>query len=292
MDCRELEERLEALLDGELAELARRRCARHLESCPSCRELAAPFAVAPAPPDDLVDAVLAGTSGSPCGRSEALMCGWLDGEAATGDDELMTAHLETCADCRALAAAMTRLAAELPELAELRPGPGFVEAVLAATLPVRVRLRRWWAAAWPRWVRRPRFASEAAFAATMALVIVVATPGSPLQALPSQALVLARTDPAAQIGEQLEARLESPVAALEESFAARVGRPIGERFARGEAEVRAWTEAAEARGREAGERLTAWIGTTRERLASLLESADDTASENRDDESNPNQETP
>ena len=288
MTCRELEERLEALLDGELDELTRRRCERHLETCPACRELAEPFAIAPAPPDDLVDAVLAGTSGSPCGRARGLLCAWLDGEAAPHDAELMTAHLETCAECRALAAAVTRLGAELPTLAELRPDPGFVEAVLAATLPVRVRLRRWWAAAWPRWVGRPRFASEAAFVATLALVIVVTTPGSPLQALPTQALVLARSDPAERIGK----RLEGPMAALEESFAARLGRPLGDRLARGEAELRTWAEAAEARGRAVGEELIDWIGTTRERLASLLESADEKASETPDDASNPTQETP
>ena len=35
----ELEERLEALLDGALDDVERRRCSRHLESCRACREL-------------------------------------------------------------------------------------------------------------------------------------------------------------------------------------------------------------------------------------------------------------
>jgi anti-sigma factor RsiW len=295
MDCRELEDRLEALLDGELDELESRRCARHLETCPSCRELAEPLTVASAPPEDLVDAVLASTSGSPCGRSQSLLCEWLDGETAAADGELMAAHLDTCADCRSLAAAMTRLAAELPELAELRPDPGFVEAVLAATLPVRVRLRRWWAAVWPQWVRRPRFASEAAFVATMALVIVFATPGSPLEAVPTKALVLARTDPAARLEApvaQLEARLEAPVAALGDHFTTQVKEPISARYARGETRVRSWAKAAEARGRAVTEDLAAWLGTSRERLASLLESADEKASDSADTESNTNQEKP
>jgi predicted anti-sigma-YlaC factor YlaD len=157
MNCRELEDRLEALLDGELDAVERRRCARHLETCDSCRELTAPFVAAESPPEDLVGTVLARTSGSPCGQAESLLGEWLEGETAHTDSELMRAHLATCADCRALAGAMTRLAVELPRLAELRPDSGFVDAVLAVTLPLGVRLRRWWKAVWPRWVQRPRW---------------------------------------------------------------------------------------------------------------------------------------
>ena len=288
MDCRELETLLEALLDGELDEPRRRRCARHLEGCPDCRELAEPFAVVATPPEDLVDVVLARTSGSPCGQAESLLGGWLDGELAAAERQLMGAHLDSCGDCRALAAAMTRLGAELPQLAELRPGPGFVEAVLAATLPVRVRLRRWWAAIWPRWVGRPRFASEAAFVATMVLVLVFATPGSPLEAVPTKALALARTDPAAQ----LEERLEGPVAALEERFAVQVKEPLYARYARGESEVRAWAAAAETKSRGVADQVGVWLGTSREWIASLLGSADEEASDTENATSNSNQEKP
>lgn len=284
MDCRELEDRLEALLDGALDARQRRRCERHLAACGRCRELAEPLRAAAPPPDDLVDAVLARTSGSACGRAESLLCGRLDGELAGADRALLDAHLATCDECRALSAAIERLAAELPLLAELSPGPGFVEAVLAATLPVPVRLRRWWAAAWPQWVRRPRFASEAAFVGTLALVLIFATPGSPLEALPGQALELARTEP--------NVRLELPVAALEEGFATRVARPIGSRYARGEAAVRGWAEALEARSRALADEGAGWLGTCRERLASLLESADEKASQVEDSETDPNQEIP
>ena len=168
-----------------------------------------------------------GPAARPVDRAESQLCDWLDEELVGTDRELLTAHLDSCEGCRALAAAIRQLGIELPLLAELRPDPGFVEAVLAATLPVRVRLRRWWAAVWPRWVRRPRFASEAAFVATMVLVLVFATPGSPLEAVPTRALALARTDPAAR----LEARLEAPVAALEERLAVQVKEPINARFA-------------------------------------------------------------
>ena len=284
MNCRELEDRLELLLDGELDESERRRCVRHLEQCRPCRELAEPLAVPTAPPADLVGSVLAETSGSTCGRAEGLLCELLDDELAATDRELMAAHLDCCANCRALAAAMARLTADLPQLAELRPGPGFVAAVLAATLPLNVRLRRWWAAVWPQWVRRPRFASEAAFVATIALVLVFTTPGSPLEAVPTKALVLARTEPGAQF--------EVPMAAIEEGFTSHVKEPLSARYARGEAEVRAWAKAAAERGEQLAGEAIDWLGTSRELLASLLGNADEKSSGDTDTTSNPDQEKP
>lgn len=284
MDCRGFEDRLEALLDGALDDLERRRCTRHLEECALCRELAEPLATAATPPEDLLGTVLASTSGPACGRAEGLLGGWLDRELTGADRELMAAHLDSCGECRGLAAAMTRLSAELPRLAELRPDPGFVAAVLAATLPLRVRLRRWWAAAWPQWIRRPRFASEAAFVATMVLVLVFATPGSPLEALPTKALVLARTDPGV--------KLDVPMAELEEHFAARVKEPLSARYADAEAEVQAWARAAEAKGRSVAGQVVAWFGTSREWIASLFGSADEKDSDKQETASNPNQEKP
>ena len=288
MDCRELEERLEALLDGALDEPERRRCARHLERCASCRELAEPFAATEPPPEGLLGAVLTATSGSPCRRAEQLLCGWLDGELERTDRELMAAHLASCGDCRALAAVVTRLSRQLPLLAELRPDPGFVAAVLAATLPIHVRLRRWWTATWPRWVRRPRFASEAAFIATMVLALVFATPGSPLEAVPGRALELARSEP----GTRIEARLEAPVKALEERFSASVKAPLTARYAEGEAKISTWLRTTRAWYRAAADRVSGWLGTSRELLASLLGSADKTAPDSKDSERDPNQETP
>ncbi len=285
MNCRDFEDRLEALLDGALDGHERRRCERHLAACGRCRELAEPLAAATAaPPEDLLGAILARTSGPACDSAEDRLCAWLDGELGGGGRELMAAHLKSCAGCRGLAAAMARLAADLPRLAELRPDPGFVAAVLAATLPVQVRLRRWWAATWPRWLRRPRFASEAAFVATMVLVLIFATPGTPLAAVPTKALRLARTNPTA--------RLEAPLAVLEEQLSARVARPIGSRYARAEARVRIWAGEAEALGRGGVETVGAWLGTCRELAASLLASADETASDDPDPQSNPTEETP
>lgn len=276
MDCRELEDRLEALLDGVLSELERRRCERHIEGCRPCRELAEPLAGAAAPPDGLLEAVMARTSGPACDRAEALLGGWMDGELVGAERALMAEHLDACAGCRSLAAALERLARELPRLAELRPGPGFVEAVLRATLPARVRLRRWWAAAWPRWVRRPRFASETAFVATTILLLVGIVPGSPLAALPSRALDLARGNPAN--------RLEAPMAALEEGLDGRLKQPL---IAGATAAARAADETSQTLASKMGD----WFGTSSERLASLFASADDKASD-ADDQANHDQETP
>ncbi len=270
MDCRELERRLEALVDGALSEHERRRCEAHLERCPRCRRLVAPLAAPPAAagavPAELVAAVLARTSGPVCGRAEGLLGDWLDGELAPPERALVDDHLASCDGCRGLAAALTRLSAELPGLAELEPGPGFVDGVLAATLPPAVRLRRWFERQWPRWVRRPRFASEAAFVATLILVLVVATPGSPLEAVPSRALELARSDAVSRIG--------APVERLEAGFTARVEAPVRARWQRAGETVEAWADRAGAGGRTLAEKLRQGAGTAWRAIASLWERAD------------------
>ncbi|MEE8246042.1 MAG: zf-HC2 domain-containing protein [Alphaproteobacteria bacterium] len=266
MDCYELEDRLEALLDGELTDAERRRCARHLEKCRRCRELVEPLAVAAEPPADLVGSVLARTSGATCGRAHALLCDLEDGALTATERELVGRHLESCGDCRALAAVLARLSVDLPRLAELAPDRRFVEDVLSATLPYPVLLRRWWSRTWPQWLRRPRFASEAAFVATMVLVLVFATPDSPLEALPAKALELTRIDPLA--------RLKQPLVPLEDRFATRVEAPLRSRWDQGEAAVRGWAEEAVTRGRALSNELIARIGTFWEAVASLFESAD------------------
>ena len=271
MDCRELEERLEALLDGALGDAERQRCESHLESCGRCRELVEPFTGAetapgdPAP-DDLVGAVLARTSGPACGRAHAFLCGWLDDELGAADRSLVAGHLESCEDCRRLEAVLAALALDLPRLAELRPDARFVGDVMSATLPWPVLLRRWWSRRWPQWIRRPRFASEVAFIATMVLVLIVATPGSPLAAVPATARELARSDPAA--------RLEAPMAELQDRFAARVEAPLRARWQQGRRLVSSSTREADAQRRALAEDLRRWAGTTWEAVASLLKSAE------------------
>lgn len=198
MNCHELEERLERLVAGELAGDERQVCAQHLAGCGVCRELEALARIAE-PAVDLVQQVLDRTTGDACAAARELLCERTDGNLRGIDEELVEGHLGGCSECRALAGALDALAIDLPRLSDLSPGESFVGAVLRRTLPWRVLLRRWWSRAWPRWVQRPRFALEAAYVATLVLLLIVATPGSPLEAMPLRAVELARTPPASRL---------------------------------------------------------------------------------------------
>lgn len=179
----------------------------------------------PDPPDadldDLLDAVLARTSGPVCSRAHELLA---DDDPPAVERELLALHLERCDGCRELAAVLAALADDLPGLAEVRPDSSFADDVLAATLPAAVRWRRWWrrirVESWPRWVRRPRFAWEAAFALTLVLVPAVAAAGSPLRPLGERAMELSRENPVARLevpAAEAEARLASAARSLESS---------------------------------------------------------------------------
>ena len=194
MDCRHFERALDDLSQGLLEAGERLACERHAASCGPCGELLAlaTLAAAEAAPPELVAAVLAETSGAPCARSERLLPELADGALAGEERVLLAAHLEGCTECAALARTLSALTRTLPRLAEVRPDPGFVDQVLRRTLPIDVQLRRWWRRTWPRWLRRPRFASEAAYVALLALVLIFATPGSPLAAVPERALAVAQ----------------------------------------------------------------------------------------------------
>ncbi|MFQ5526429.1 MAG: anti-sigma factor family protein [Thermoanaerobaculia bacterium] len=204
MNCREFERGLEALSDG-AAPAALRAYEEHAATCGACSELLALARLPASEPGDLVAGVLSRTSGSACRQAEARLPEFVDGLLSSADGrELVAAHLEHCSSCSGLIVELERLAADLPRLAIVEPDVGLVDAVLRRTLPLPVQLRRWWAAAWPRWVRRPRFATELAYALTLVLVVAFGTPVSPLQAMPERALDFARTDPGEQI-EQLQA---------------------------------------------------------------------------------------
>lgn len=138
-----------------------------------------------------------------CDRCRGLLVG--DADAATRHADL-AAHLPWCAECRAFADALRAgeeawraedhadfrdgvlartsaadaIAAELPALAEMDPGPGFTERVLRHTSqrPAAARWRGQWVAFWRALVRRPRFAWEVAYAATLCLVLTVGSPVS------------------------------------------------------------------------------------------------------------------
>jgi predicted anti-sigma-YlaC factor YlaD len=187
MSCEAVQARLQDFLDGRLAVAERREIETHLDGCAECAALATlmgPDLLSEGAPD-LADAVLERTSGSACDRAHEILCESVDGTLDEIDAELLTLHLDRCGDCAALALALKRLGRDLPEMAELEPAPGFVEGVLAATLPRRSP----WAGLAARWARglsallaRPRIAWEAGYVGTVAFWLVASVLGAPFQA--------------------------------------------------------------------------------------------------------------
>jgi hypothetical protein len=106
------------------------------------------------------------------------------GSLAPVDHEALAQHLDSCEPCAAVAAAVSQLEEDLPRLCEIEPDPWFTRDVMRATLgrdrPAegRVRARRMLASAgawlrewWSSVVQRPRFALEAAYVLSMALLL-------------------------------------------------------------------------------------------------------------------------
>jgi predicted anti-sigma-YlaC factor YlaD len=227
MDCKTLENRFEALLDGTLSAAERRACIEHLDNCLHCSELKevvdkvlqpthdleiGPVAINP--PADLVSSILAHTSGLGCDRAQLLFGDLIDGVLPGTDRALVQDHLKECQQCSDLVGVWVSLARDLPQLAELPLKDGFVDDVLAATLPAGARVRRWWSSTWPQMLLRPRFALEAAYIGTLALGLIFTTTGSSLEAMPAKAVAITRFHPVTS--------LRGPVSALEDRISARL----------------------------------------------------------------------
>lgn len=285
MNCRGFERLLEPFVAGGLSIAEAEDAERHVGGCRSCAELlklariATPADAAEAPPEGLVEEVLRHTAGPACPSVESVLCDLVDGELADARAELVESHLSRCSGCRDLASVLPALASDLPSLADIRPDARFVDAVLAATLPWHVRLARWWRRGWPRWVRRPRFAAEAAYVTTLIVVLIVSTPGSPLEAMPRRAAELARRAVVTQPGSGLWTRLEATLATRFDAL--RSSRPARTVVGGWTAASRAGSNALE-RTVEAGGEGYGWavqrFRTFRQWLASVLEEADDTPS--------------
>lgn len=208
-------ERWQALLDGFLAgrldAADRTFVLGHADGCESCRDLLK-LVSADLPelgdPDglqaaDLTGAVLAATTGPACARAEILLAERPDGTLKERDAALLDDHLDHCDACRELALTLTWVMPAVAELAEPELDPAFTYDVLRATAAVRARKRagrlvrlgdraRAW---WDDQTRRPLFALEAAFAATVLLVLFVGTPLSPARETPAKALQVVRAGP-------------------------------------------------------------------------------------------------
>lgn len=156
--------------------------------------------------------VMARTSGSACGRAADRLPDLTDGALPDPDGQLVQAHLVHCAGCRNLAVTLAWLGPELEKMARLEPGPGFTARVLQKTIlaapglaagPVTEpggfgpagwmdRIGRWW----QEQVMRPVFPLQAAYVATVFVVLLVATPLSPFRGAPARLLETVQAGPA------------------------------------------------------------------------------------------------
>lgn len=209
MKCADWESRLGRFLDGSLETLERQEWLAHAASCHDCGQLLRlvehdhPLSR----PSAFVNEVLTMTSGQVCESAQERLWEAAANRLGVDDRELLSRHLEECEDCQGLLSAMGGLQEVLPKLASFETDETFVEEVLQRTLPARARFRRWWALQWQAWVRRPRFAWEGAYIATLVLILVASVPGSPIKAMPAQAAALTRQVPKAGMGrgrEQIE----------------------------------------------------------------------------------------
>ncbi len=142
-------------------------------------------------------------------------------------------HLQHCTGCREMARTLAMLSQTLPEMAEIRPDPGFVADVVRATsrpatglAGLLARMRGRIAAL----LARPRFPMEAAYAGMVVVWLLAGTSISPLRGLPGRALELTRVNPVqvvedvvepASVGKKVWDRTGEPVLAK-----ARASEPI------------------------------------------------------------------
>lgn len=200
MNCHEFEAHMERLLDEQLDYAKREDCLEHALTCATCGELLAAVGGAASGSEVssiplFVENVLERTIGSACGQAKERLPDFVDRKLTAADRELVDLHLASCTECRELATTLDWLRRELPSLAEAPVDERFTRQVLAATLPPHARVKRWWRGHWGAWVRRPRFAMEAAYVGFLFVMLVMGAFSTPVAALPQKGLELMQTDP-------------------------------------------------------------------------------------------------
>lgn len=183
-DCRIFIDHLDRYLDDRLSPEERREIDEHIADCPECARLleltTGDLTMQTADEKEaLTGAILAGTSGSACGRSHAMLADSIDNTLDAGDRELLDRHMEHCGGCRELAGTLAWLAPQLREMAEVSPDARFTADVVSVT-SARNRSRFAWVdqvREWGReWVETPMFSWQAAYVGAVLIVVTIGNP--------------------------------------------------------------------------------------------------------------------
>jgi len=186
MNCRSFAQRIMELETFEEKAFEDRELRDHLLTCPHCEQFMRTL-WSGLPKDgqsELTMSILARTSGKSCRQAGDLLCDLVDGALQGEQAELLKIHLAHCSGCSRTLEVLSALKHRLPELAELQPATGFTGQVLAS-LPIYQpenpgwtgRLQAWFA----NWAQRPRFSLEAAYLATLLMLLLF---GNPFASLP------------------------------------------------------------------------------------------------------------
>jgi len=208
MDCTRWDSLLDEWRDGCLDEVTALSCSDHAADCCRCGEILDLLeSVAETDFDGSVDLcadVLEATCGGACGRARVLLGGRSNQDHGDDSDVLLDHHLQHCPDCSELARILDWALPVLNEMGHFETDPVFTYDVLRATSASRARRRsgvvsRWFertSAWWEDQIRRPQFAAEMAYVATVLAVLIFGTPLSPAQQTPRRVLAAVQTSPA------------------------------------------------------------------------------------------------
>ena len=171
---------------------------------------------------------------------------WLDAFAAGERAWASVPADDFTDDVVARTAGLEAILRDLPRLADMDPGLGFTDRVLRATSmkPAPVGRRARASAAWRALVRRPRFAWEAAYVATVCWVLVFGNPVGAIEWSTSNLGAVARERLVPPVKE-LRGDLETWRARLKPEPASARGNPAGAQADPAPPVLRAWQASAE-----------------------------------------------
>jgi len=212
MRCNEFRKLLKAFLAEELSEKDRQPCETHLTSCEACLDVwlsqqqeaqnqnQAVGRLSESASHALTASIMQNTELDPCQASENLLCDLVDESLDLERKQLLTLHLESCRDCKKLAATLEALSGELALLAEVEPAPELFGNILQRTIPGPDRVperqsaaKRWFVRFpqinFQRLMQRPRFSLEASFSTTLLWIALFGAPTGLFSAAAAEQLV-------------------------------------------------------------------------------------------------------